>query len=208
MSNNKQNIWFTSDSHFGHKSAAFRRGYKDVDEHDEDLVKVWNLVVSKRDIVYHLGDVALCKPTRLLDILNKLNGNIHLIRGNHDSTALNKVCRDRFSFIKDTYMFKRVVPDGNSYLLSARSKTYLGIENSLIWLSHYAHRVWPQRHYGATHLFGHSHGNLPPHGKSFDCGVDTNFMLPYQFEDVLLKFHELDEYNPDDIVDGAENERK
>jgi hypothetical protein len=44
-----------------------------------------------------------------------------------------------------------------------------------IWLSHYAHRVWLRAHYGAWHLYGHSHHSLPddPHARSLDVGVDA-----------------------------------
>ena len=32
----------------------------------------------------------------------------------------------------------------------------------LVVLCHYAMRVWDRSHYGSWHLYGHSHGNLPP----------------------------------------------
>lgn len=40
---------------------------------------------------------------------------------------------------------------------------------------HYALRVWDRSHYGAWHLFGHSHGSMPdePHSLSLDVGVDA-----------------------------------
>ena len=44
-----------------------------------------------------------------------------------------------------------------------------------IWLSHYAHRVWPRSHHGAWHLYGHSHDSLADDADSlsFDVGVDA-----------------------------------
>ena len=48
------------------------------------------------------------------------------------------------------------------------------ISGQAIWLSHYAHRVWPKAHYGAWHLYGHSHGKLPETDNlSMDIGVDA-----------------------------------
>jgi hypothetical protein len=41
-----------------------------------------------------------------------------------------------------------------------------------LYLHHYACRTWPAQHYGSHHFYGHSHGNLPPLGKSRDVGVD------------------------------------
>jgi len=36
-------------------------------------------------------------------------------------------------------------------------------------------------------LFGHEHGMMPPHGLSFDVGVDTNNYMPYSLEDIARK---------------------
>jgi hypothetical protein len=36
-------------------------------------------------------------------------------------------------------------------------------------------RSWHKSHYGAWHLYGHTHGVTPPYGKSFDVGVDSEY---------------------------------
>ena len=58
-----------------------------------------------------------------------------------------------------------------------------------IFLSHYAHKVWPKNHYDTYHLYGHSHGSLKDdeYSLSFDVGVDTNNFYPYSLEDVRKK---------------------
>ncbi len=78
-------IWFTSDTHFGHKSIIdyCKRPFKDVEEMDEALVDNWNSVVRHKDIVYHLGDFAWTVK-RAKEIRPQLNGRIKLIVGNHD----------------------------------------------------------------------------------------------------------------------------
>ena len=43
----------------------------------------WNAVVTKRDLVYHLGDVCF-GSRRNLEIMSRLNGQKKLIMGNHD----------------------------------------------------------------------------------------------------------------------------
>lgn len=55
-----------------------------------------------------------------------------------------------------------------------------------LWLSHYAHRVWPAGHHGSYHFYGHSHGSLPGIGRSRDVGVDLQDMAfgPRRFEDL------------------------
>ena len=92
MNANEQNIWFTSDTHFFHENIIFlnNRPYKSVQEMNEDLIHKWNTVVGLNDIVYHLGDVGMkCSPERLNLLLKRLNGKIHLIKGNHDKAAIH-----------------------------------------------------------------------------------------------------------------------
>lgn len=82
-------IWLTSDTHFGHsKSFLFSpRGYESIEEHDKDLIRIWNETVSPDDTVYHLGDVMLNDNDHGMECLRSLNGNIKIIRGNHDTNA-------------------------------------------------------------------------------------------------------------------------
>lgn len=60
-----------------------------------DLISRWNKQVSNADHVYVLGDFLWkAGSDEWIRILNKLNGNIHLIQGNHDckqySTGVKK----------------------------------------------------------------------------------------------------------------------
>ena len=80
------NIFFTSDNHFFHeKILEFEKEYrpfKTIEEHNEELIKRWNVKVGKRDVVYCLGD--FCFGRKNLEIANELNGIKKLILGNHD----------------------------------------------------------------------------------------------------------------------------
>jgi calcineurin-like phosphoesterase family protein len=79
------NTFFTSDTHFGHRSVIefSNRPFTDVEEMDECLIENWNTVVKKDDRVYHLGDFAWTVK-RAKEVRPRLNGNIRLIVGNHD----------------------------------------------------------------------------------------------------------------------------
>lgn len=72
-----------ADTHISHKQIIEyeARPFTDYHEMNEFLVQCWNSVVSKNDTVYHVGDLYLYKP---YDYIERLNGNIILIRGNHD----------------------------------------------------------------------------------------------------------------------------
>lgn len=89
-------LWFTSDSHFGHRgvtqflraNGTKLRPWDNVEEMDEALVKNWNSVVREQDTIYHLGDVAINR--KALPILGRLNGRKVLVKGNHDIFRLEE----------------------------------------------------------------------------------------------------------------------
>ena len=175
MEKQKQ-IWFTSDTHFGHANIIrfSKRPFKDVQQMDAMLIKNWNSVVGYQDDVYHLGDFSLTSAERSLRILEQLNGNIHLIKGNHEKSVLEKsFTRDKFAWIKDMYELKVDDPDAR------------GGRRSIVLL-HYAMKVWNKSHHGAWHLYGHSHGSLPDeiNSLSFDVGVDSHNYFPISYDDV------------------------
>lgn len=164
-------VFFTSDTHFGHKLCAELRGFKDTDSHDLHLIREWNKRVCHADRVYHLGDFALCSPGEARRIAKMLNGQIYLIRGNHDSAVgrIHKQSDSPFVWLRDVE-YITVQHDG---------------ERRKIFLSHYAHRVWRSSHHGSWHLYGHSHGSLPGQGKSLDVGVDNWDLGPVSFSRLL-----------------------
>ena len=85
-------VFLVSDTHFGHAGVCRfvhpndptvkLRPWDNPDEMDEEMVRRWNDRVRPTDKVYHLGDVVINR--RALPILNRLNGDKVLIRGNHD----------------------------------------------------------------------------------------------------------------------------
>lgn len=79
------NVWFTSDTHFFHEQSFIYepRGFTTAIEMNEAIVERWNEVVKEEDTVYHLGDVLMGHYD--VNILKRLNGNIFLVSGNHDS---------------------------------------------------------------------------------------------------------------------------
>lgn len=86
-------VFFISDLHLGHKSICKfagkeRGGVTTVDEHDAWIVQQWNSTVTKRDLVWVLGDV--CFDRSKLPLLKAMNGAKHLILGNHDEFPLKE----------------------------------------------------------------------------------------------------------------------
>ena len=81
-------VFVTSDTHYWHhnvlKFEPEARPFSSVEEMNEVLVDRWNSVVTKRDLVWHLGDVCFGRVENL-EILSRLNGQKKLILGNHDT---------------------------------------------------------------------------------------------------------------------------
>lgn len=126
------NIFFVSDTHFNHELIANKFNLSIIN-YNNFIINEWNKVVDKKDVVYHIGDFSCNKkPFSILELKNKLNGNINLIKGNHDKYNYNS-----FGFEKDYYE--------------------LNIENKHIILFHYPIENWNRKHYGSIHLHGHTH---------------------------------------------------
>lgn len=87
-------IYITSDLHFGHdKNFLYEpRGFSSIKEHDETIIKNWNEIVNPDDSVFVLGDLMLGNDIDYgVRCVNQLNGDIYLIRGNHDTDNKIKI---------------------------------------------------------------------------------------------------------------------
>lgn len=75
-----------ADTHFDHANIIryCNRPYNSVEEMNEDLIERWNSVVSKKDVVYILGDFGFGREV-VAKFLPRLNGTCYLVKGNHDT---------------------------------------------------------------------------------------------------------------------------
>ena len=96
-------IYFISDTHFNHENVIkyCNRPFANKEEMNEALISNWNSIVTNKDIVYHLGDVALTNESEMKDIISKLNGKKYLIRGNHDKKSVLFYENAGFIVLKD-----------------------------------------------------------------------------------------------------------
>jgi len=148
------------------------RPFDTVEKMDEELIRAWNSVVGQDDIVYHMGDFALTNSTKTKNVLDRLNGILVLIVGNHEKSVMEKESvRARFSSIED------------------KLETY--VNKQFIVMCHYGMRVWNKSHHGAWMLYGHSHDSMEHEawGRSMDVGVDSAARIlgeyrPFSFEEI------------------------
>jgi len=186
---NPELLFFTSDTHFGHKSIIdhTNRPFVDIKDHDESLIKNWNMVVPKNGIVVHQGDFALSlKSNKLKWILESLNYDVmYLIQGNHEKDIMKKFwAREYFENISQRMEFE--VRDNNGKF---KNKEY---KFNVIVADHFPMLSWNRSGYGSYHTYGHTHGNLKNHPSSFayEVGIDVNDYKPISYFDLMEKFKE------------------
>jgi calcineurin-like phosphoesterase family protein len=160
---------------------------------NEALIQNYCSIVKSSDQVYFLGDFAMWGHQH---IIKQLPGQKYLILGNHDYKFRKKFRDWGFIWVKDVFELK-VPQEGKPY-------------PHPIWLSHYSHQIWPKKHYGAWHLFAHSHGNCPGIGLSTDVGVDCWNYKPVSLATLQdyfkLKQEEIDSKLTGDTNNGICND--
>lgn len=183
-----QKKFYIADWHYDHKNiiAFDNRPFLSVEQMNQELIRRWNNTVSAGDIVYVLGDMFWCKNSEALPVLDQLNGQKFLIRGNHDR------CNDG-TFIKK---FVKVTE-------------YLEVDDDgrKVVLCHYPMPCFKNHYYGWYHLYGHVHD-------SFEWNMVENFKM--QMRDLYDKPCEMYnvgammpwmDYTPrilDEIIDGGQ----
>ena len=118
----KPKIFLIGDTHFSHFNIIkyCNRPFDDAKQMNEELIKNWNSVVSKHDIVYVLGDFALCGKEEIIKVTQQLNGRKRLILGNHDKASLETYYRAGFEYV---YNHPIILED--FYILSHYPQTYV-----------------------------------------------------------------------------------
>lgn len=139
-------IYFTSDTHFCHnKEFIYKpRGFSNIEEHDKTIIENWNKIVNKDDIIYHLGDVMLNDNEKGLESLKSLNGEIHIIRGNHCSNTRIELYKTLSNIVEVTYATMIKYKKCHFYLSHYPTITANDIDNS-------------PYHKNIINLFGHTH---------------------------------------------------
>lgn len=180
-------IWFTADTHFGHKAMARTgkgwRPFDTVDEHDAVLIENWNRVVRPGDTVYHLGDVGLGDDNYTLDCIAQCHGTKHLISGNHDSVwPGHRNYAERMSdwmteFESIQPFARRRLGKGENYLLS-----HFPYEGDRVCDRYTQFRL---RDEGLRLLHGHVHDEWAERGRMLNVGVDVRLWRPISLNEVV-----------------------
>lgn len=156
----------TSDWHLGHKgiSQRFRTNFKTDAEHDEAMLDMYLSTVTKRDIVWFLGDIAFDEVS--LARVRALPGIKNLVLGNHDT--------DQFS--KKLDIAQIVLAFDNVHGLYSYKHA---------WLSHAP--IHPDELRGKINVHGHTHNYVLPDNRYFNVCPEVNDYKLVKFQYILAK---------------------
>lgn len=174
--NNSSEVFFTSDTHFSHYNIInyCARPFKDKNDMDEQLINNWNAVVPENGVVFHLGDFKWSGSWNT--VLDRLNGKINLILGNHDN--LVRKFMNKFE--------------------SVQEQLTLNIDGKIVVLNHFPYLCLPANYiqlHGHIHLstkknegydFMRSYSLQP---NQYDVGVDLNNYRPISWLQVLERIN-------------------
>lgn len=151
-----------ADLHLGHKKViAFEnaaRPFATIEEHDEAMVERWNSVVSKRDVVWVLGDVLFGQHS--FATLGKMRGMKRLVMGNHDQYPIAKYA-EHFSSI------------------------YGCVRESGVILSHVPVHPDQLKKRFAANVHGHLHSNTVDDPRYYCVSAEQNNLTPILFDKVM-----------------------
>lgn len=182
-------VWFTADTHYGHKNICYgtsewvdkeqsTRPFKTLDHMNDHIVNNINALVGPDDYLFHLGDWSFGGIENVVKFREMIVcPNIFLILGNHDQHIKNN---KKINGVGLRDMFLGVEKYMHLDLRVRYGKERTDKHNFI--LSHYPIASWENMNRGWIHLHGHTH--LPSHlclaeGKAMDVGIDGNEGRPY-----------------------------
>ena len=85
--NEDTKVWLMSDLHLGHDRDFVwaKRGFSNIQEHNETLIENIKTCVGKNDEFFILGDLTLGDLDAAAPLLHQIPGHVHVILGNHDT---------------------------------------------------------------------------------------------------------------------------
>lgn len=164
-------IYFTADTHFFHAELLGNndfapRPFKDVATMNATIIANWNQRVQADDQVYLLGDVAMVpnKPSAFAEVaavLEQLNGQLIIIKGNHDNRA----------FLKYLAKHDAGLSAGKAHYQFADVGELIKINHHQYFLTHYPLLLGKVQQ--TFNLHGHIHHYMLPIAENINVGIDA-----------------------------------
>ena len=170
-------IFIVSDLHLGHDKPFIygARGFESVEDMNTEIIRRWNRAVGEEDDVFVLGDLVMGSLENV-QLLEELNGRIHIVRGNHDTDT-------RWDFYQKLPNVVEVV-----------NSIYFSYDGYKFYLSHYP-TITTRADTGKplkkclVNLCGHTHTKDPFEdwgiGIIYHCELDAHDCAPVRIEDII-----------------------
>jgi calcineurin-like phosphoesterase family protein len=189
--NKENNIWITSDTHYGHtnicrgvsawKDSDSTRDFPNLDSMNSKIVDNINNVVMPNDTLIHVGDWSFGGIGNISEFRKRIMcKNIILVLGNHDHHIKKNTnnLQELFSSVHKMLELELRVDYGKNTAMDRYSFA----------ICHYPIASWEEMNRGVIHLHGHVH--LPYEkrlhaGKAMDIGVDGNNLCPHNIKDII-----------------------
>ena len=189
-------VFVTSDLHFAHDRAFIweARGYKSVQEMNDEQLRKFNETVSDEDEVWILGDLVLGDIDAGMEYLKQLKGKIHVCLGNHDTARREQAYRD---LGWDVQLCARMKYKKISFYLSHYPTITHNIDEKELWQV-------------VVNLYGHTHQTTNFYHDDpwmYHVGVDSHDGYPVSMDQVLAdiraEMKRCEEMLDNDVVEGG-----
>lgn len=194
---NEQRKLYISDLHLFHNNVTKagkgfdNRPYMGLPEMHDDILRRWNKSVSMADHVYVLGDMIWrfnsANQEEAMQLLKAMNGNIHLITGNHD-ICKSSVFKSRF---EEIIPYKKIADVAHGQIRN-------------VILSHYYMPFYEKHYHNGILLHGHSHNTYESEMERAITKFLNDNSFPAEIYNVGCMYPYMD-YTPrtlEQIIDG------
>lgn len=169
-------IYLTSDLHFCHdREFLFKpRGFENVYDMNEAIVKNWNETIDMEDDVYVLGDLMLNNNYEGARLIKNLKGKIHIILGNHDTDARMGLYENFYNVVEVLYA-TMIHYNGYHFYLSHFPTVTSNLEKENL-------KQCTINLYGHTHQKTNFYNDMP---FMYHVGLDSHNCTPVSLDDII-----------------------
>ena len=159
------------------------RGFDNIYDMNEAIIKNFNNIIKSEDDLYLLGDTFLGDNEQGIKLFHQIPGKIHLIWGNHCTDSRKKIMSDSFNVVEVCGYADVIKENGYHFYLShyPTATTNFDIEKPL------KARILA--------LGGHTHSkNLFEPCGSYNVAIDAHNNMPVSIDEIIKDFKEAKNY--------------
>lgn len=145
---------------------------------NEAYVQKWNETVTAEDDVYALGDLML-GDTSNIEYLKRLNGKIHIVLGNHDTSNREKMYRELPNVVEVAEVGIRLKYKKHHFVLTHYPMMTGNLEKESL-------KQMSLNLYGHTHQTSNFYNDMP---FMYHVGVDSHDGVPVLLDDVIEEMY-------------------